>query len=59
MNPFLKQTLFSRSLGVALGASSVERVLSCGGFLEASRSRQTFQAGKGTCKEGAKSEEQG
>lgn len=59
MNPFPKQALFAKSVGVALEASSVERVLLCGGFLEASRSRQTFQAGKGTCKEGAKLEEQG
>lgn len=59
MNPFPEQALFSGSVGIALGASSVDRVLLSGGFLEASRSRQTFQAGKGTCKVGAKSEEQG
>lgn len=35
------QALFLGPVGVASGASSVERVLFCGGFLEASRSRWT------------------
>lgn len=37
----IAQALFLGPVGVALGASSVERVLFSGGFLEASRSRWT------------------
>lgn len=53
----ITQALFLGPVGVALGASSVERVLFCGGFLEASRSRWALLGQR--LQGGAESEELG